>query len=124
MDGRKCELCNGHERFTHWLTDTTFVVLTLTGLNLLYGRYFLLPLVGPEIFSALTIGGKYAHNFLAFGFMIGIVMIAVLWVRQNILNSYDMIWLAKGGGMFTKGTPPTARKSNDGQQIERKSTRM
>src|SRR3546814_644891 len=117
MSGRKIERFNGLERFAHWLTATTFVVLALTGLNLLYGRYFLLPLVGPEIFSALTIGGKYAHNFLAFGFMIGIVMIAVLWVRQNILNRYDIIWLAKGGGMFTKGTHPPARKFNAGQKI-------
>ena len=29
------------ERFTHWLTATCFVILALTGLNILYGRYVL-----------------------------------------------------------------------------------
>ena len=42
------------ERFTHWLTATCFVVLALTGLNMLYGRYVLRRVIGPEAFSWLT----------------------------------------------------------------------
>jgi formate dehydrogenase subunit gamma len=105
------------ERFTHWLTATCFVVLALTGLNILYGRYALRPLIGPEAFSWLTIAGKYAHNYLAFGFMLGILLMLVLWIAQNFPNRYDLIWLVKGGGMFTKGTHPPAKKFNAGQKI-------
>ena len=54
------------DRFAHWLMAGSFVLLALTGLNLMYGKYFLLPLFGPEIFSAITIGGKYIHNFLGY----------------------------------------------------------
>src|SRR3546814_12273067 len=50
MSGRKIERFNGLERFAHWLTATTFVVLALTGLHLLSGSSFLLPLVGPQLF--------------------------------------------------------------------------
>src|SRR3546814_4452055 len=59
------------ERTAHWITATSSVVLALTGLNILYGRHVLLPVLGPEIFSAITLAGKYAHNFLAFAFMVG-----------------------------------------------------
>ena len=115
--GKTVERFNGIERFVHWLTATTFVVLALTGLNLLYGRYFLKPLLGADLFSTLTLAGKYAHNYLAFGFMLGVVLIFVLWVRQNLPNKYDFIWMIKGGGMFSKGVHPPAKKFNAGQKI-------
>ena len=117
MSGRTVERFNGVERFAHWLTATSFIVLGLTGLNILYGRYVILPVIGPEAFSTLTLAGKYAHNFVSFAFMIGIVMITVLWIRQNIPGRHDLIWLAKGGGMFTKGTHVSAKKFNAGQKI-------
>lgn len=115
--GRLIERFNGIERFAHWLTAVTFVVLALTGLNMLYGRYVLRPLIGPEAFSLLMIGGKWAHNYLAFGFMIGLTLILVLWIVQNLPNRHDLVWLAKGGGMFMKGVHPPARKFNAGQKI-------
>jgi formate dehydrogenase subunit gamma len=105
------------ERFAHWLTATCFVVLALTGLNMLYGRDVLRPLIGPELFSALMLGGKYAHNFLAFGFMVGLALMLVLWVWQNLPNRHDFVWLAKGGGMFSKGSHPPAKKFNAGQKL-------
>ena len=117
FSGRTVERFNGVERFAHWLTATSFCVLGLTGLNTLYGRYVIKPWLGPEAFSTITIWGKYTHNFIAFAFMVGLVMILVLWVRQNILNRHDLTWLAKGGGMFTKNVHPPARKFNAGQKI-------
>ena len=115
--GTQVERFNNLERFAHWLTATTFVVLALTGLNLLYGRYVLKPLLGPDLFATITLAGKYSHNYLAFGFMLGVVMIFVLWVRENIPDKYDFAWLAKGGGMFKKGVHPPARKFNAGQKV-------
>ena len=114
---RSIERFNGVERFAHWLTAISFIVLALTGLNLLFGRYTLKPLLGPEAFSAITLGGKYLHNFLAFAFMIGIVMMLVLWIRHNIPNRHDLVWLAKGGGMIVKGVHVPAKKFNAGQKI-------
>jgi len=105
------------ERFAHWLTASCFIVLALTGLNILYGRYLLLPLIGPEAFASLTLAGKYAHSFLAFGFMLGLVLMFVLWIAQNLPNRSDFIWLAKGGGIFMKGVHAPSKKFNAGQKI-------
>jgi formate dehydrogenase subunit gamma len=115
--GHKVTRFSGLDRFAHWLTATCFVVLALTGLNMLYGRYVLRPLIGPELFSMLMLGGKYAHNFLAFGFMLGLVLMFVLWVWYNFPNRYDFVWLAKAGGMLTKGSHPPAKKFNAGQKL-------
>lgn len=115
--GRTIERFNGLERFAHWLMANTFVLLALTGLNTMYGRYVLKPLIGAEAFATIAEIGKYIHNYVGFAFMIGIVLILVLWVRQNIPDRTDLAWLAKGGGMFTKGSHPPARKFNAGQKI-------
>lgn len=117
LSGRRIVRFNAIERGVHWLTASTFVVLALTGLNLLYGKFALLPLLGPDIFAWLTIAGKYAHNYLAFGFMIGIALMLVFWIIHNIPNHHDLIWLLKGGGLFMKGVHPPAKKFNAGQKI-------
>ena len=66
------------DRFAHWLMAGSFVVLGITGLNLLYGRYVLLPVIGKDAFATLTTFGKYAHNYLAFAFMLGLGLSFVL----------------------------------------------
>lgn len=105
------------DRFAHWLMAGSFVVLGLTGLNMLYGRYILLPIMGKDSFAALTAFGKYAHNYLAFAFMAGLALSFILWVRHNIPSRLDLKWLAMGGGILVKGAHPPARKFNAGQKI-------
>ena len=115
--GATVERFNGIERFAHWLTASCFVVLGLTGLNMLYGKHVLLPVLGPDAFALLAMGGKYAHNYLAFGFMIGVVLMFVLWIRDNLPDRYDLYWIAEGGGLFGKGAHPPSRKFNFGQKL-------
>jgi formate dehydrogenase subunit gamma len=115
--GRTVERFNMVERVTHWVTASSFIILALTGLNLLYGRHVLLPVLGPDAFALLATGGKYAHNFLSFAFMLGVVMMFVLWVRHNIPDGVDLKWLAKGGGLLIKGVHPPAKKFNAGQKF-------
>ena len=105
------------DRFAHWLMAGSFVVLGITGLNLLYGRHVLLPIIGKDAFATITTFGKYAHNYLAFAFMLGLGLAFILWVRHNIPNKLDLKWLAMGGGIFAKGVHPPARKFNAGQKI-------
>jgi formate dehydrogenase subunit gamma len=115
--GKLIERFNGVERFAHWLVANSFILLALSGLNTMYGRYFLKPLIGAEYFSTLTIAGKYIHNFVAFAFMAGLVFILVLWVRHNVPNRLDLKWLMMGGGILAKGVHPPARKFNLGQKL-------
>lgn len=104
------------DRFAHWLTATSFIVLALTGLNVLYGRYVLVPVMGKEAFAALAGAGKVLHNFLAFPFMAGVALMFVLWVRDNLPARADLQWLAKAGGMLSDRHHPPAGKFNAGQK--------
>jgi formate dehydrogenase subunit gamma len=107
---------NGVERFAHWLTAVSFIVLALTGLNLIFGRPLLIPLLGKEAFGAISMWGKLAHNYLAFGFMLGLALMLVLWVVHNVPHPRDVVWLLKGGGLLG-GTHPPAKKFNAGQKV-------
>lgn len=104
------------ERFTHWLTATCFIILALSGLNISFGRVLILPLFGPEAFSTLTAWGKIAHNYLAFPFMLGLVIMFLIWIKDNIPGKVDLNWLKKGGGMLKNGEHPPARRFNAGQK--------
>lgn len=70
------------ERFAHWLTAVSFVLLGLTGLNITFGKVLLLPLVGPDLFSDISQVAKYVHNFTSFAFVAGLVLITVLFFRD------------------------------------------
>jgi formate dehydrogenase subunit gamma len=105
------------ERFGHWLLATSFIILALTGLNILYGRYVLLPVIGKEAFASLSQTGKWLHNYVAFAFMVGLALTFIVWIRHNFPTLRDLVWLAKGGGLLVKGSHPPAWKFNAGQKI-------
>jgi formate dehydrogenase subunit gamma len=117
FSGRTVERFNTLERFTHWLAASSFVVLALTGLNVLYGKYVLMPIIGQTAFATLTYWGKLAHNYIAFAFIAGITLMLVIWVKDNLLSREDFTWIAKGGGLLTKGVHPPAKKFNFGQKV-------
>jgi formate dehydrogenase subunit gamma len=86
------------ERANHWMVATSFIILALSGLNLTFGRYLLLPLIGAEAFTTLSLWGKYAHNFLSFPFILGVLVMLALWVKDNLPERADWNWLRQGGG--------------------------
>ncbi|MEL6292381.1 MAG: formate dehydrogenase subunit gamma [Pseudomonadota bacterium] len=104
------------ERIGHWLLAGSFIVLAISGLNLIYGRDLVLPIIGKEAFASISVAMKLAHNYVAFAFMIGLALTFVLWVRNNIPHPRDLMWIAKGGGLFG-GSHPPAKKFNAGQKI-------
>lgn len=107
---------NGFERFVHWLTAACFIVLALSGLNVTFGKALLLPLIGPEAFTNVSIVAKWAHNYLAWPFMLGIALMFLIWIKDNIPGMVDVRWLAAGGGIVGKAHPP-AKRFNGGQKI-------
>ena len=115
--GRTVTRFQAVERFGHWLMAGSFVVLAITGLLVLFGRMVVIPLLGHEAFSTLATGSKWVHNNISWAFMLGLVMVFVMWVLQNIPNRTDLKWLAMGGGMFSKGVHPPAWKFNAGQKL-------
>ncbi|HMO09238.1 MAG TPA: formate dehydrogenase subunit gamma [Paracoccaceae bacterium] len=115
--GRSITRFAGIERFAHWLMAGSFIVLALTGLNLVLGRTLVLPLVGEGGFGTLSAYGKIAHNYVGWAFMIGLALSFVLWVGRNIPRAHDMTWIAQGGGLLKKGVHPPAGKFNAGQKL-------
>jgi len=104
------------ERFTHWLTASCFIILALSGLNVSFGRTLILPLFGADAFSAMSAYAKLAHNYLAFPFMLGLVIMFLIWIKDNIPGKLDLEWLKHGGGLLSEGAPTPAKRFNAGQK--------
>ncbi|HWL83106.1 MAG TPA: formate dehydrogenase subunit gamma [Roseomonas sp.] len=113
--GRTMERFNFFERMNHWMTAGSFIVLALSGLNLTFGRHLIRPLIGPEAFTALADWGKIAHNFLAFPFTVGVLVMLLMWAGDNLPNKLDWVWLKNGGG-FIGNAHPQAGRFNAGQK--------
>jgi formate dehydrogenase subunit gamma len=76
----------------------------------------LLPLIGPEAFTAWSQWAKYAHNYLSFPFTLGVFLIFMMWIAWNIPNRVDVEWLKEGGGIVGDRHPPAGR-FNAGQKM-------
>jgi len=114
--GRKILRFKAFERFSHWLTAVSFVILGLTGLNITFGKLVLLPIVGWEAFSEISEVAKYLHNFTSFAFMAGLVLIIVIFFKDNLPEKVDLDWLRQGGG-FIKNKHAPAGRFNLGEKL-------
>lgn len=114
--GQKLLRFNAFERFSHWLTAVSFVVLGLTGLNITFGKILLLPVIGADAFAALSQAAKYVHNFTSFSFVIGLVLITSIWIKDNIPRQVDVDWVKQGGG-FIKSKHAPAGRFNAGEKL-------
>ena len=91
------------QRAAHWSTAILFVILGITGLALLLGRKFLIPVIGAEAFSYIAVTAKFLHDYLGPLFALSLTWLFVLFVRHNIPQpGLDIKWLLSGGGMFGK----------------------
>jgi formate dehydrogenase subunit gamma len=115
ISGQKILRFTWLERFAHWMTATCFIVLAISGLNYVFGKRLLMPLIGPDAFSTWSQWAKYAHNYLAWPFMLGVLTMFVVWVKDNIPNRVDWQWLKAGGG-FVGGRHVHAGRFNGGQK--------
>lgn len=110
---------NAVERFGHWLTATAFIVLAITGLNFIFGKRLLMPLIGADAFASWSQVAMYAHDYFAWAFIAGALLLFVMWVWDNLPDRYDLNWLKQGGGLFDKSgnTHPPAGRFNAGQKL-------
>lgn len=91
---------NFNQRTAHWIMAVLFIILSLTGLVLLYGRFVLIPLLGPEGFSVTALVAKRIHDFTGPLFGIAVVLMFLAFVKRNILKKVDMDWFLSGGGFM------------------------
>jgi formate dehydrogenase subunit gamma len=114
--GTKVTRFTAFERFSHWLTAISFVVLALTGLNITFGKIVLRPLIGPDAFSTFAQYAKYVHNYISFSFVLGLMLIVTMWIKDNIPRKIDWVWLKQGGG-FIPSKHPLAGRFNAGEKL-------
>ncbi|HLW04840.1 MAG TPA: formate dehydrogenase subunit gamma [Azoarcus sp.] len=104
-----------YERILHWFVAISFILLAITGLSLLFGRTVLIPVFGKEGFAGWAQLAMNIHNYLGPAFSIGLLIMIVLWARDNIPTRTDWVWFKQGGGIVGD-KHPSAGKMNGGEK--------
>ncbi|MBE0487792.1 MAG: formate dehydrogenase subunit gamma [Halomonas sp.] len=114
--GRKLLRWSLFVRSIHWTVATLFIVLALSGLNLLYGKFVFRPLFGDAVWGAMISASKVAHNYLGPLFGILLVVLLARLLKHNWPKRHDLSWFRLGGGMIGKGHPD-AGFANGGEKM-------
>lgn len=118
FSGRAIERFNGFERANHWFTASSFILLALTGLTLLYGQFFLKPILGAPIYSMVASASIFIHVAFAATFVLGVIVMIFIWTNRNLPRAIDWEWLKRGGGLLRESSEnPPAGKFNAGQKL-------
>jgi len=115
FSGRKILRFTFNERMVHWFTVTVFWLLGITGLILLYGRFVLIPLLGPGGFSITASACKEIHNLIGPLFLIAMLVLFITFVKDNFYARGDLKWISKAGGLL--GGHVSAGRFNAGEKI-------
>ena len=107
--GRKVERFTPFERAAHGANAAAFVLLALSGIVMAFGKFFLLPVIGSTLFGWLTWLLKTLHNFVGPLFAVSLLIVILTFVKDNIANKADFVWLSKAGGMLGDHEIPSHR---------------
>lgn len=102
------------ERIVHWFTAGLWLLLAVSGLIILFGRYVLLPVIGPTAFSMIASASLQAHNLMGPIFVLAIVLLFFTFIRGNFFQLVDIKWLLKGGGFL--GGHASSHRYNFGEK--------
>jgi len=114
--GRKIERFTPFERSAHWANAIAFVSLAISGIVMAYGKFFLLPIIGSTLFGWLSFALKNIHNFAGPLFAVSLVIVFVTFLKDNLPSKDDLVWIAKGGGLFS-GTEVPSHRFNAGEKV-------
>jgi formate dehydrogenase subunit gamma len=114
--GRKIERFTYFERAAHWTNAIAFVALAISGIVMAFGKFFLLPVMGSTLFGWLSYALKNLHNFVGPLFVVSLVVVFLVFVRDNMPSKEDVQWLLKGGGLFGGQEVPSHR-FNAGEKV-------
>ncbi|MGC4394634.1 formate dehydrogenase subunit gamma [Hydrogenophaga sp. T2] len=114
--GRKIERFTYFERAAHWVNAIAFVALGISGVVMAFGKFFLLPIIGSTLFGWLTYALKNVHNFVGPLFVVSLIVVFLVFVRDNLPSKEDLQWLLKAGGLFGGAEVPSHR-FNAGEKV-------
>ncbi|MFZ5556946.1 MAG: formate dehydrogenase subunit gamma [Pseudomonadota bacterium] len=105
--GRKIQRFSAWDRVIHWSTAISWVLLAITGIMILFGKHFLLPVFGYTVFAFLTNIAKNIHNFVGPYFIVSALAMFFTYLSRNIPRAHDLTWLSKLGGIFSGKEVPS-----------------
>ena len=114
--GRRIERFTPFERAAHWSNAFAFCALAVSGIVMAFGKFFLLPIIGAALFGWLTYALKYVHNFMGPLFAVSLLVIVLTFVKDNIANRADFVWLTKAGGMLGGDHQVPSHRFNAGEK--------
>jgi formate dehydrogenase subunit gamma len=115
--GKRVRRYTTTEMTVHWILASTFVLLALSGLILLYGRWLLIPLLGASGFSVTATVCKLLHNYVGLLFAAIVPIAFFLYLKDSLFNlKVDGRWFMRAGGYFG-GEEPSSGKVNAGQKL-------
>lgn len=107
--GRLIQRFTSVERIAHWSMAISFCIQMVTGLVMLFGKYFLLPVFGYSLFAWLAELCKNVHNFVGPVFIVSVLAFIVMFVKDNVWQAVDALWIRKAGGLFSGEHIPSHR---------------
>ena len=114
--GHEIERFTPLERSAHWTNAVAFVILALSGVVMAFGKFLIQPFIGDMLFGWLTYGLKTAHNIAGPLFAVSLTIVFITFVKDNLPQRSDLVWLLKGGGMFDGSEVPSHR-FNAGEKV-------
>ncbi|MGH8688961.1 MAG: cytochrome b/b6 domain-containing protein, partial [Burkholderiales bacterium] len=112
--GRLMRRFSAFEMTVHWSAAISFCILALSGVIMLLGKHFLLPVIGYTLFGWLTQLGKNLHNFIAPLFLVSAAIMVVMWLRDNLPRAYDWQWFRRAWGFFARSEHIPSGRFNAG----------
>ncbi|MGE5946255.1 MAG: formate dehydrogenase subunit gamma [Betaproteobacteria bacterium] len=104
------------EQIAHWCMAISFVVLGVSGLIMLFGKYVLLPVIGYTLFSWLSSLSKNLHNFVGPFFIVSTLIFVVMFIRDNLPRAYDFRWFRKSLAYMVGGAHVPSGRFNAGEK--------
>ncbi len=97
-------------RFLHWLAALSFSLLVITGLMVVFGKFF-----GG---GSLVMSARSVHLIGAIVFCLSAAGLFLIWLKDMLPMPHDILWLFIMGGYLSKKKKPIpAGKFNAGQKI-------
>jgi len=97
-------------RIVHFFAALSFSLLVLTGLMIIFGKYF-----GGGSLVRLA---RYIHLLSATVFVVPACLMLAVWLKDMLPRRHDIAWLAILGGYLSKRKEPVpAGKFNAGQKM-------
>ncbi len=119
FSGKMIKRWSGLSVSVHWLGAIACIFLLLTGIVLGAGRVLFEPSMSDAGWASLVGISSGLHSLMAFPFMLGAILMVLMWAPKQIPASYDIKWFAVLGGYINTGKPvhPDAGFANAGEKL-------